>query len=296
MAGREANLMLERRTFLAQAGATPILAVALAAHATGARNLIVRYDRLFLDVRLNGHPVRALMDSAADTSLVDTLFARKIGLTGGETVEARGSGGDTQADMAGGVKIEALGLQLGPLTVAVLDLSDVGRRLLHGPLDLILGRELFDAARLSINIAEGRMGIARPSVDPAGVLFDLRTEKGIETFAASVEGHGDVQAAFDLGNGGAVLVGADYAKEIGLLSDGRAISVVSGGGIGGARPRQTLRLRSLSVAGRVFENVPAAIDATGSATKLNIGVPVLRHFQIVTDFAAHKLWLKSGPT
>jgi hypothetical protein len=91
-------------------------------------------------------------------------------------------------------------------------------------------------------------------------------------------------------------VGADYAKEIGLLSDGRPIVVVAGGGIGGAKPRQTLRLRSLNIAGRVFENVPAAIDATGSATKLNIGVPVLSHFQIVTDFAARKLWLKSSAT
>lgn len=211
-------------------------------------------------------------------------------------MEARGSGGDTQADMAGGVKIEALGLQLGPLTVAVLDLSDVGRRLLHGPLDLVLGRELFDATRLSINIAKGRMWTTPTNIGPDGVLLELKTEKGIETFAASVEGHGDVQAAFDLGNGGAVLVGADYAKEIGLLSDGRPISVASGGGIGGAKPRQTLRLRSLRVAGRLLENVPAAIDATGSATKLNIGVPVLRHFEIVTDFAARKLWLNSRAT
>jgi hypothetical protein len=285
--------MLTRRTFLTRAAATPAFAFARAAHAADARNLIVRHDRLFLDVRLNGHPVRALVDSAAEASFVDSAFAREIGLAGGAAVQARGSGGDTQAVMADGVTIEALGLRLGPLTVALLDLSDIGRRLLHGPLDLVAGRELFDAARLTIDIAGGRMRLAAPDTDPAGVLLELKTANGIETFEASVEGHAKVQAAFDLGNGGPVLVGADYAKEIGLLTDGRPIRVVGGGGIGGERPLQTLRLRSLSVAGRRFENVPAAIDATGSATTLNIGVAQLRHFQIVTDFPAHKLWLAS---
>jgi hypothetical protein len=284
--------VLTRRTLLAQAAA-PALAFAVSARASDPRNLIVRHDRLFLDVRLNGRPVRALVDSAAEASFVDTAFARSIGLTGGASVQARGSGGDTQAVMADGVKIEALGLQLGPLSVAVLDLSGIGKRLLHGPLDVVVGRELFDAARLSIDIAGGRMRVAAPGEEPAGVLLPLTTQNGIETFEASVEGHAKVQAAFDLGNGGPVLVGADYARELGLLTDGRPIRGILGGGIGGEKALQTLRLRSLNVAGRQFMNVAATIDTTGSATKLNIGVAQLRHFQIVTDFPAHQLWLAS---
>jgi predicted aspartyl protease len=267
------------------------LAFAVSARAADARNLIVRHDRLFLDVRLNGHPVRALVDSAAEASFVDTAFARSIGLAGGAPVQARGSGGDTQAVMASGVTIEALGLQLGPLAVALLDLSGIGRRLVHGPLDVVVGRELFDAARLSIDIAGRRMRLAAPNETPAGVLLPLTTENGIETFEASVEGHAKVQAAFDLGNGGPVLVGAAYARDLGLLTDGRPIRGILGGGIGGEKALQTLVLRSLDVAGRQFNNVPAAIDTTGSATKLNIGVAQLRHFQIMTDFPGHQLWL-----
>jgi predicted aspartyl protease len=279
--------MFTRRIFLTQAAA----AIASPAAAAGARNLIVRHDRLFLNVRLNGHPVRGLVDSAAEASFVDTVYAGKIGLSGGAAVQARGSGGDTQARMADGVTIEALGLRLGPLSVALLDLSDIGRRLLRGPLDLVVGRELFDAARLSIDIAGGRMAVASPGEDPAGVRLGLTTVNGIETFEASVEGHPEVQAAFDLGNGGPVLVGLDYARELGLLTDGRPIRGVLGGGIGGEKALATLRLRSLSLAGREFTNVPAVIDTTGSATKLNIGVPQLRHYRIVTDFPAKKLWL-----
>jgi hypothetical protein len=281
-------LALTRRTFLSQAG--PAIALAPPVRATQARNLIVRHNRLFLGVRLNGHPVRALLDSAAETSVVDIAFARRLGLAGGQTVQARGSGGDTEAVMVDGVRIEALGLKLGPLTVAVIDLSDVGRRLLHGPLEFIMGRELFDAGRFSVDIAAGRIRLA-PKVELKGVMLPLRTERGLETFEASVEGHAPVQAAFDFGNGGGVLVGADYAEQIGVLTDGRRVWTESGGGIGGAKPRPMFRLRSLAIAGRRFVDVPATIDATGSATKLNVGVAILRHFRIVTDFPASKLWL-----
>lgn len=277
-----------RRTILAQAAALPAFAVA-----APAGNLIVRHDRLFLDVKVNGRPVRALVDSAAEASFVDTAFARRIGVVGAQTVRARGSGGDTQAQLAEGVTIDALGFHLHPEAVAVLDLSDVGSRLLHSPLDFVLGRELFDAGRIEVDIAGGRMRRLSAGVRPAGVELDLTTERGLETFPASIEGHDDVATAFDLGNGGAVLVGGDYAREIGLLADGRPVTMESGGGIGGAKPRQTFRLRSLKVAGRIFTDLPAAVDANSSATPLNIGVAVLGRFRIVTDFPAHRLWLQS---
>jgi hypothetical protein len=285
--------MISKRRLLQYAAAIPLLGPGTAARALTGSNLIVHENRLFLDVVVNGHPVRALLDSAAESSFMDLAFARQIGVAGGTTVEARGSGGDTTASLAKGVVIEALGLRLGPLTVALLDLSDIGRRLLRGPLPFVLGRELFDAARLSIDIAHGRIATRSRPVEPQGVRLGLSDERGLETFPASVEGHAAVGTAFDLGNGGEVLIGADYAKQIGALSDGRPIVEKRGGGIGEERLRQTFMLRSLDIAGRRFSNVPAAVDANGSATKLNVGVDILRNFDIVTDFSAHCLWLRA---
>ena len=256
------------------------------------RNLFVVDNRLFVDAEVNGHPVRALLDSAAEATVIDPAFARRIGLVGGAVVDARGSGGDTKAALAEGVRITALGQELGPLTVALLDLSDVGRRLLKGPLDVILGRELFDSARLAIDINAGRIRALRGAVRPGGVMLPLRTELGIETFPVSVEGHAPVQAAFDLGNGSDVLVSAAFASEIGFLTDGRTVVEAKGGGIGGETSRQTFKLRSLVIAGHEIREVSAAIDATGSATTLNIGVQVLRNFRMVSDFKARQLWLR----
>ena len=264
------------------------------AMAGDAQNLFVVGNRLFVDAEVNGHPVRALLDSAAEATVIDPAFARRIGLVGGAVVDARGSGGDTKAALAEGVRITALGQLLGPLTVALLDLSDVGRRLLNGPLDVILGRELFDSARLSIDINGGRIRVLRGLVSRRGVALPLTTERGIETIPVSVEGHAPVQAAFDLGNGGDVLVSAAYAKEIGLLTDGRSVVEAKGGGIGGETSRQTVKLRSLVIAGHEIRDVSAAIDATGSATTLNVGVEVMRHFRMVSDFKAQRLWLRAS--
>jgi hypothetical protein len=124
------------------------------------------------------------------------------------------------------------------------------------------------------------------------VQVHLKTERGIETFPVSLENRSPVQAAFDLGNANEVLVGADCAKRFGLLTDGRKVVEKKGGGIGGEHLRKTFTLKSLQVAGRTFKNVSAAIDQNSSATDLNIGVQILRRFEIVADFSRHLLWLK----
>jgi predicted aspartyl protease len=281
-----------RRRVLGCGASVMMLGVRPTSAASTGPNVVVRQNRLYLHAFINGHPVLALLDSAAESSLVDSDFARRIGLDAHMKVEARGSGGDTEAELVHGVKIEALGRTLGPLTIAELDLSDVGRRLIGEPLPLILGREIFDAARLFVDIAHARIETRSRAGEPAGARLELKTEHGIETFPIRFENHTPVQAAFDLGNANEVLISADCAKKAGLLGSGRKVLEKRGGGIGGERLRKTFTLNSLELAGRTFTDVPAAIEENSSATDLNIGVAILKHFEITADFARHRLWLK----
>jgi hypothetical protein len=287
----ESKRMLSRRGVVAAAGLMPFLGSTAIALAPGTTSLLIRDNRLFLDLVVNGHPVRGLLDSAAESSFIDAGFAHSIGIAGGDNVRTRGSGGDTTAALAKGVTIEALGIKLGPMTVAVLDLGGVSRRLLHGPLAVVLGRELFEAARLEIDIAHATIRQVSRGSEPRGVRLALSTERGCETFPASAEGHPPVATVFDLGNGSDVLVGEQYANNMGFLSDGRVVVRKRGGGIGGEIVRQAITLRSLDIAGHRFENVAASVDATGSAAALNVGVSLLRKFNIVTDYSQHCLWL-----
>jgi len=175
-----------------------------------------------------------------------------------------------------------------------VDLSDVGRRLLGHPLDVVLGREIFDAARLLIDIDGKRVSVIGRDTKraPRGVELTLVTEKGIETIPVRVEDHETVRAAFDLGNGSQTLIGSKFAEKIHLLSDGRPSQMSSGGGLGGELKRKVVTLHTLEIAGQRLTDLPAAIDTRPSASDVNIGIEVLRHFLITTDFARHVVWLE----
>jgi hypothetical protein len=108
-----------------------------------------------------------------------------------------------------------------------------------------------------------------------------------------IEGN-PVQAEFDLGNGAGLLIGRAFAARAGLI-DGRPIGQASGGGLGGARVRETLVVRDVEIAGRRFRDMRASVDDSAGAADANIGVDILRHFHITTDFPHHRLWLTARP-
>ncbi len=280
--------MLDRRTLLTAVGA---LAAARAAAAEGPpTRLRVAGDRLYLPAVINGVAVEALLDSAAETSIVDAALAARLGLRGGEAVTARGTGAATAAaTLVRGVVIDVAGLRLRPREIAVIDLADIARRLARGPLTLVLGRELFDAARLAIDIDAAALSVVPRDTVPPGIRLPLTARRGIETVPVTIEGRA-ATADFDLGNGGTVLVGAAFAARHGLL-DGRATGAIPGGGIGGATTQTTFSLRDFAVAGTHFADLPVAIDASPTASDANIGVRLLRRFGLVTDFTARSVWL-----
>jgi predicted aspartyl protease len=250
-------------------------------------------SRLTIAAQINGIPVDGLLDSAAEMTLLDRAFAEKLKLDHGQSVAGQGSGKSTfDANLVNGVTLKTLGLTLPNQTVAVADLSDVGHRLLGHRLDVILGRELFDAARLSIDIDAHHISVVPRNRQPPGVRLGLVTEHGIETVPVRVESGEEVRATFDLGNGTGVLIGSALAARMHLLSDGRRVDTKRGGGLGGEAARQVITLRSIEIAGSRFNDVPAAIDSHPSASDVNIGVDLLRRFRITTDFANHAVWLE----
>lgn len=251
--------------------------------------------RLVVDARINGQAVQALLDSAAEMSFVDRALAARLRLASNQTAAAQGSGrASFEAGLVKGVRLEAFGLVLRDQTVATASLQDVGRRLLGRRLDLILGREIFDAARLRIDLEGGTVTVVDPGVTPSGVRLGLLEEHGVETIPVQVEG-APVRATFDTGNGSEVLVGSGLAARLHLLTDGRPVRQSRGGGLGGETLRQVFTLRTLEVAGQTLHDVAAAVDEQPSASDLNVGISVLRHFIVTSDFAAGAIWLEARP-
>jgi hypothetical protein len=109
------------------------------ATAAGYPVVLTRGSRLLVDAKVNGRTVKALLDSAAEATLIDPAFARGLKLAGGTTGTGQGSGNASfDADLIKGVELQVFGMALPDQTVAMTDLADVGRRLLGRRLDVDL--------------------------------------------------------------------------------------------------------------------------------------------------------------
>lgn len=285
--------MIDRRYILRAGGAFGVV-LGLApdrSTAAPATRLRISRNRLYVPARIAGRPVEALLDSAAELTLVDKAFAARAGIGGGAKATAQGSGAAVvDSELVDGVSIAAFGVRINRGQVAIVDLSDVAKRLTNGPLNVILGRDVFDQARLAIDISHRSIRVLDRATSPRGREFPLTPEFGIETMPADAEGQA-ARATVDLGNGTDVLVSPAFAVKLGALVDGRPLTRDTGGGIGGAATRTRFHLRTLRVANHVFRDVPATIDAGKNATDLNIGVSILRRFRLVLEFSEQKIWL-----
>lgn len=262
------------------------LVLILAATPAGAEPLLFYNGRLFITAKVNGLPTEALLDSAAEGSLIDPAFAAKAKLPEGTAQTIQGSAGEAKARIVEGVTIDALGETLHPEAVVVTDLGDLSKHLIKRATSVVVGRDLFDAARLRIDIEHGQIeAIAKKSLPP-GPKLGLTRHAAVEGIPVTADGQ-QVQAEFDLGNGSDVLISRALVKKLNL----RVIGRKAGGGIGGLIERDIVRLRTLDVAGKRFRNVPAAIDDQPSANDLNLGTSILKRFLITTDFSAKAVWL-----
>jgi hypothetical protein len=265
-----------------------LIAAALVATASAASADPLKFynGRLFIAADVNGLPTEALLDSGAEGSIFDPAFAKRAKFSEGTPQVIKGSAGAEQARIVEGVTITTLGVELHPEAVVVLDLNDLSNRLIKRPTQAIVGRELFDAARLQIDLAGGQIATVGKEKAPRGVKLPLTAHAGIE--AISVKANGlDAQAEFDLGNGSNATISRDFAKKLNLKILGKK----AGGGIGGAIQRDFVRLKTLEIAGKRFHNLEVTIDDQPSHNDMNVGTAVLKSFLITTDFKNRAVWL-----
>lgn len=263
------------------------LAVMMLAAPLAAEPLVFDNGRVFIQARLNDTPTEALLDSGAEASVIDPKLAKRAGLKPGVEIEIKGSGGSEKGRFLYGPHIHAGGLDLGEQELVILDLGPLSKRLIKRPTEMILGRALFDAARIRIDMVGGTWDVLGPDAKLEGIAIPLEKHAGIEAVAVTVNGVA-AKADFDIGNGSKPMISKTLADKLGL----KTIGTESGGGIGGELTRDLVRLDTLVVAGRTFRDVEAGVDALDNAGDLNIGTSILKHFVITTDFNGHAVYLQ----
>ncbi len=256
-------------------------------------DLRVSGNRLFIAAEINGQPVEALLDSGAEMTLLDAGAAARLGLSTAGSGDVRGSGAATEeVTFAEGLTTRAAGVTLENQMAAVLDLTDISSRVVGEPVAAILGREIFDAARFFLDIETGTFRTADDTTLDGAVRLPLTDAMGIKQVPIRIEGQPEILADFDLGNGSRVLISEAFAGRAGLLEPARIIGSESGGGNGGPITRQLVTLETLEIAGHTLRKVEVAIDPSPDAPDANVGVSVLRRFDLLIDFPGGGVWLR----
>jgi predicted aspartyl protease len=282
-----------------------LLLIGPAAHAqvaaTGAGAHAIDFEfvqdrQILFPILVNGRPAEAWLDSGASATVLDAAFARDLGveLQDGQ-VRAQGVAGRVP-----GVRMASANLQVGELSlsgrlVAVMDLAAI-TRVVQRPVQVILGRDIFDNAVVDIDFA-GRQITFLPRQGfqpPPGQPLPLSASAGLRSFPIVLAG-APTAAILDLGNAGALLVDRQFADAGGLLA-GRRVSTQLSVGADGPRESAILSLDGVQVGGVTFDAVPLTVTAgLSSRAPANVGLAILGRFHLTIDFAGDRLWMQPYP-
>lgn len=253
--------------------------------------------RIYIPARVNGREVEVLLDSGADTTVLDKSFAESIGRNMVGSGVAVGSGGEQESGYAKDVTISIGNMILKAPTVAVIDLAEVANRIAI-PLPVILGKDVFLQSIVDIDPSGPTIAFHDPATftPPAGAtLVPLEPLGSLRVVPVSVEGLPDAPMLFDLGNGGYMSLSPAYWQKQDLLQ-GRPSSTRSSGAIGGEQINRVATLKTIRFAGITFRDVPAEFSALNVETDSdreagNVGMPLLRRFRMMIDFPNNRMFV-----
>lgn len=258
---------------------------------------LFRGNRVVTQGAVNGRHTDMLLDTGAGITTFDRAFARSIGLPAGRKIEVQGAGGLAEGELVGGVNIDIGSLKLRDATVLVLDLSAIAQGI-GRPVPVILGRELFDRAVISLDWDAGQMVITDPKhfSPPQGAReIQLgREHDHLNTIPLTLPGLGRANAHLDLGSGAVVIVPKrmwqDQSALAGLpYADGEA------GGVGGLHPTRLVTVPNFEFGGVNFHDVPVTLSEAkhrGGVDELNAGIGLLRQFNVTLALSNDRIYLE----
>jgi len=257
---------------------------------------LFRGSRIVLNGRVNGVDTPMMLDSGAGVTTLDDDFAKKIGLKKGTAISAQGAGGSEQGELVQNVTIQAGNLKLSGVTVLVLDLEAIEKGI-GRPIPAVLGREVFMNSVIGLDFDRQVLTLS-PSKNftpPAAATEVKLTRDSFSHFLPiSVDGLPPVEAAFDLGNGGALSVSAEYFKRTPSLAK-LPYAIGLSGGVGGLHENRRVTLPKVTVGGMTLDRVPADLGTFEGGPykdRLNAGIQLFKPFHLMLDLGHDRLWLQ----
>ncbi len=260
--------------------------------------LVERNAHLACAVAIGAKTYEFLLDTGAQSVLLDSRVAREAGLAELGAFEVRG------ASRTGGLhvlrlpRIDIGSAHLDDLVASSIDL----RGSLGGSsqLDGILGMPFFASALVEIDFARHAMRFGVPgSFVPRGVRVALDGDRGLVEAVFRLDGAIDAPFIVDTGNSGELLLYRPFiAAHPGIVPFSR--SNVSNYGIGGAAPTYRSSLDELLLGDvPLYHQVTDVVTAEKGAfadriDAGNVGLGILRNFIVTFDLADGALYLEKS--
>ena len=259
-------------------------------------------DRVVLvSALVNGTPVQTLLDSGAQSSVIDRGLAARLGLHLSviPPVVALGVSGRPQLGRTTALDVGLGALRLG-LRAAVLELHAISAA--SGlPFGLILGQDVLTALVADIDFPGRRLSLHGPARYqlPADAVSTPARRHGRELLVPVTIERSALELVLDTGASGAISLAADVAEAAGLLA-GRPVGHAPSISFGGLSQNRFVSARALTFAGRSYADTPVQIYAARAGGKIPrglLGVELLKPYRVILDQGGGRLHLapNGGP-
>ncbi|WP_425986007.1 retropepsin-like aspartic protease [Brevundimonas sp. TWP1-2-1b1] len=254
-----------------------------------------------VEVTVNGKPVRALIDSGAQYSVIDRSLFETLGLTNVFNIPmvAYGVGGDAQVGRGTTLDIAiggaSGGLRLDGLRAAILALGPLASEQGLGAA-LILGQDVLRELVLELDTAGHRMRfLAREGWTPPSSLAPITVTRAGKALQAAITVEGaTVNAVIDTGASAVLAVTRETAQAAGLL-DGRERTAGQSIVLGGVVRAETVIVRTLTIGDELYRQAAVAIYddvAVPGFPKALVGMAAFENRRLALDLGGPGLFVE----
>jgi predicted aspartyl protease len=276
----------------------PLLNQTIHADAVQTVPLAERNSHLTCRVAIGGKEYDFLLDTGAQSVLLDSHVAREAGLLELGALEVRGVSRTGGLHVLNLPRIDIGLAHLDNLVASSIDLrGSLGGA---GRLDGILGMPFFASAMVEIDFAHRAMRFGVPgSFVPRGQRVPLDGDRGLVEAVFRLDGSIDAPFIVDTGNSGELLLYHPFVTaHPGIVPFSG--SIVTNYGIGGFAPTYRSSLDELLLGDvPLYHQIADVVTSTKGAfadriDAGNVGLGVLRNFIVTFDLANGALYLEKG--
>lgn len=252
-----------------------------------------------VQVMLGDRPIRALIDSGAQYSVIDRALLAEIGApeTFDMPIVAYGVGGQAQVGKGVTLDLSVGATSIAHLRTAILGLGPLASQAGLGT-PLILGQDVLSRLMLDLDVERRRLRFLPKEADAASAGWpenvasvDVRREGGALKTTVTVEG-ATVDAVIDTGSSAIIALSRSTATAAGLLDDRErrdGTSIV----LGGSMASTLVQARTMTFADQLYERVEAAVYADvalpGFPAAL-VGMAAFTGRRAVLDLGGGRMW------